>query len=137
MDADVKGKSSQVGRARQFLTEIYENEKSTKRFTCNLCAFPLNGVCGSNLVSHFRSRHKEIFNTKIAIAPQESISIQTLKMVYSCVELVAVNSQPFSLLTCSGFKSATQHKLNAFQLAGCTLNLSDHHVYEIKEKACS
>lgn len=134
MDAAVKGKSSQVGRCRQFLTEITENGVQTKQYTCNICAIKLNGACGSNLVSHFRTRHKEIYNTKIAITPEESLPMQRLKVIYSCVELVAINSQPFSLLTCSGFRSLMEHKLRAFQLAGCTLNLSDHHVYEIKEK---
>lgn len=132
MDSSVKGKSSQVGRTRQFLTEISEN--GIKQYTCNICASKLNGACGSNLVSHFRSRHKEIYNTKIAITPEDTISVQRLKLLFSCVELVAINSTPFSLLTCSGFRSTIQHQLNAFQLAGCSFNLSDHHVYEVKEK---
>lgn len=134
MDAAVKGKSSQIGRARQFLTPIKKDEKLTNSFECNLCQKQLSGNCQSNLLSHFKSVHKDVYNTKISISPEESISVQRLKLVYSCVELVAVNSQPFSLLSCSGFISAIKHKLQAFQLAGCPLNLSDHHVYEIKEK---
>lgn len=133
MDAGEKGKSSQLGRARQFLMEIFHDEKSTKQFICTLCDGKLNGTCGSNLVSHFKSRHKDIFAAKIAVSSEDSFAAQRLKLIYSCVELVAINSQPFSLLTCSGFISAIQHKLQAFQLAGCPLNLSDHHVRELKE----
>lgn len=134
MDAAIKGKSSQIGRARQFLTAVVENGQQTNRWTCNICATPLNGSCQSNLLNHFKKRHADIYNSKIAILPEGSIAEQRLKLVYSCVELVAINSQPFSLLTCSGFVNAVKHKLNAFQLAGCSLNLNDHHVYEIKEK---
>lgn len=134
MDAAVKGKSSQIGRARQFLTEVHENGAATKQYKCNICATALNGSCGSNLVAHFKSRHKDVYNTKINISPEDTIAVQRLKLLYSCVELVAINSQPFSLLTCSGFKNVIQHKLQALQLAGHGLNLNDPHVYEIKQK---
>lgn len=48
--------------------------------------------------------------------------------------MVALNSLPFSVLSSSGFRSALEEKLRSYQLDGCGLNLSDHHVYEIKEK---
>lgn len=134
MDAAVKGKSSKIGRARQFLRANIENGNSTNQFNCTLCNAPLNGNTQSNLLSHFKSCHKEVYHTKIDIAPDEPIAVQRLKLLYSCVELVSVNSQPFSLLSCSGFKSAVQQKLNAFKLAGCNFDLNDHHVREVKEK---
>lgn len=134
MDAAVKGISSKIGRARQFLTAITENGKPTNQYSCNICNGKVNGNCQSNLLSHFRSCHKEVYFSKINITPEEPTAVQRLKLVFSCVELVAINSQPFSLLSCSGFRNAVQQKLNAFQLAGCNLNLNDHHVHEIKEK---
>lgn len=129
----MKGKSSKIGRARQFLTVITENGEPTNQFTCNVCGTKLSGVCQSNLINHFRSRHKDEYKI-INKTPEEHIAVQRLKLVLSCVELVAINSQPFSLLSCSGFRSAVQQKLNAFKLAGCNLDLNDHHVHEIKEK---
>lgn len=129
MDAAKKGKSSKIGRARQFLTE-----NTPDQFTCNLCDAPLNGNCQSNLLRHFKSLHKNQWRNKIDIAAEEPTAVQRLKLVFSCVELVAINSQPFSLLSCSGFRSSVQDKLNAFKLAGCILDLNDHHVHEIKEK---
>lgn len=137
MDAAVKGKSSQIGRARQFLTEIIENEKRTDKYTCNLCNAVLSGASPSNLVAHFKARHKEIFESKIASSIEDALPIQRLKILHSCVELVAINSQPFSLLSSSGFRSLIQRKIQELQLAGCGINLSDHHVYEIKEKVIS
>lgn len=134
MDAAVKGKGSQISRARQYLSNIEENGVPTNSYKCNLCSTLLNGNCKSNLLNHFKKRHADIYNSKINIQPEESIAVQRLKLLYSCVELVAINSQPFSILTCSGFVSAIKHKLQEFQLAGCALNLTDHHVYEIKEK---
>lgn len=125
----MKGKSSKIGRARQFLTEITANQ-----YTCNLCNAKLSGNCKSNLLCHFKSCHKQEYFSRIDITPEEPTAVQRLKLVFSCVELVAINSQPFSLLSCSGFRSAVQHKLNEFKLAGCDLNLNDHHVHEIKAK---
>lgn len=134
MDAAVRGKSSKIGRARQFLTAKTENGNTSNVFTCNICNVTLNGNCQSNLLSHFKSCHKDVYYTKIDAEREEPTAVQRLKLLFSCVELVSINSQPFSLLSCSGFKSAVQQKLNAFQLAGRNLDLNDHHVHEIKEK---
>lgn len=131
-----KTKPSLVSRAREFLTEEFVDGKSTNRFKCNICSNPksLNGSVPSNLVTHFKKVHKEIYLEQIAIKDEESIDVQRLKTVHSCVEMVSINSLPFSALSSSGFRSALDEKLRIFQLAGCGLNLADHHVTEIKEK---
>lgn len=131
-----KAKPSLVSRARQFLTEEIVDGKGTNRFKCNICVNPkiLNGTMQSNLVSHFRKIHTTVYHEQIAIKEEDCIEVQRLKTVHSCVELVSLESMPFSVLSSSGFRHALEEKLRAFQLAGCTLNLTDHHVYEIKEK---
>lgn len=130
----MKGKSSKIGRARQFLTVITENGEQTNQYNCNLCGVKLSGNCQSNLLNHFKARHKLEFKNVINVTPDESTAVQRLKLVLHCVELVAINSQPFSLLSCSGFRGAVQKQLNEFKLAGCNLDLSDHHVNENKDK---
>lgn len=131
---DTKGKETLVNRARQFLTEVFKDAKSTNKFQCNLCLKVINGKSPSNLVTHFKNSHEKEYCEKIANKTEDSIPVRRLKTVFSCVELVAINNYPFSVLSSSGFRHALEDKLREFQLAGCSLNLSDHHVYEIKEK---
>lgn len=135
MDAGTKSKSSQIGRARQFLTEVLDSDgNSTRTYKCQVCCKELSGTCGSNLVSHFKSSHKQLYNDRIADSSKDTISTQRMKLLYSCVELVAVNGYPFSLLTSSGFRSALEHQIRGLQLEGKNLNISDPKLFEIKEK---
>lgn len=128
--------TTQFQRARKYLSEIFVDGVSTKQYKCQLC--PHNKqLCGnthSNLVSHFKSKHKKVYVENIIGEKEENVHVRRLKTVHSCVELVTVNSLPFSVLSSSGFRSLLEDKLRVYQLAGCGLNLSDHHVYEIKEK---
>lgn len=126
-------KDSLNNRARQFYSEILKDGKATNRLKCNICDKQYNGTYPQNLVKHIKHVHSDIYNSEIALC-DDDIFVQRLKMVHSCVELVTINSHPFSLLTQSGFRNAIEPTLRKFQLAGCPLNLSDHHVYEIKEK---
>lgn len=86
------------------------------------------------MVADFKKQHPPLYYERIADKDEYSIDVQRLKTVLSCVELVSINSSPFSVLSSSGFRHLLEDKLRSFQLAGCGLNLSDHHVYEIKEK---
>lgn len=125
---------SQISRAREYYTEVKVDGTPTKQFKCKICKKDRSGKCASNLVNHLRGMHKEIYDEEIANRAEESIHVKRLKTVYSCVELVTINSNPFSLLSSSGFRHALEDKLREFQLAGCSLNLSDQNVYEIKAK---
>lgn len=124
-------KNTQVARTLEFFQEI---DKDGKIYKCTECGKIYKGNNLSNLTSHFKTIHKDIFYEKIASKYENHILIQREKIVHSCVELTLINSHPFSLLSQSGYRNLIEDKLNAFKLAGCPLNLSDHHVYEIKKK---
>lgn len=121
---------SRICRARQF----YSKTTVPNLFQCNICQETKNGTYPSNLVSHFKSKHSEIYANEISIRKEEHIQIQRLKTLHSCVEIVTIGSQSFRFLTSSGFRNALEHQLREYQLAGCALDLSDHHIYEIKSK---
>lgn len=127
-----KEKLTQSSRVRQLYTKIEGDLDNS--YKCNLCAKTVNGKSSSNLSAHIKNVHNEVFKQKVKPDDEDDIKLQRLKFVHSCVELVTVNSHPLSLLSQSGFRSAVGSVLRKFQLAGCSLNLSDHHVYEIKEK---
>lgn len=120
-----------ISRALEFLT-ITDND--TKQYKCSFCSKLLNGNNSGNLVAHFKGVHKDIYANKNATSAQDIILVQREKLVHSCVELVTINDHSFRLLSQSGFRSALKDKLNEFKLADCALNLSDHHVLEIKQK---
>lgn len=121
---------SEISRARQFYIETNVGNS----FKCKTCGQLKSGAHPRNLVSHYKSMHYEIYMEHIGNPPEDIIKVQRLKVLHSCVELVTVNSQPFSLLSSSGFRYALESKLREFQLAGQALNLSDQHVYEVKKK---
>lgn len=124
-------KKTIIGRAREFLTESNGSQNSYK---CKLCERVLNGKSSSNLIAHFKKFHERVYYEKIGSESEENIQLQRLKLVHSCVELVTINSHSFSTLSQSGFRNAIEPTCRKLQLAGCGLNFSDHHVYEIKEK---
>lgn len=135
-EAPSKTKPSLIDKAKLFMTEEFVDGKSVNRFKCNVCPALkiLSGNSPSNLVAHFKNFHKELYYGHIADKIEDNIHVQRAKTIHSCVELVAINSLPFSVLSSSSFRRLLEDKLCAYQLAGCELNLSDHHVYEIKEK---
>lgn len=137
MEKDCKldnSKNTQNNRALKFFTLI---DASENLYQCNICQKSLKGKSITNLVKHFKngqSNHKNIFFKEIAIVDDEHILVQREKIVHSCVELVTINSHAFSLLSQSGFRNLIDSKLQQFQTAGCPLNLTNEHVYEIKNK---
>lgn len=128
--------TTQFQRACAYLSEIFVDGKSTRQYKCKICPNnkQLSGNQHSNLVAHFKSKHKQLYDDEIACGKDENVHVRRLKTVHSCVELVTINSLAFSVLSSSGFRTVIDDKLRAYQLAGCALNLSDHHVHEIKEK---
>lgn len=103
-----------------------------KIYSCKLCTANLNGTKAHNLVSHLNNIHREKFNL---IADQKNdISAERLQFLQNIVEIVTVNGRPFSSIHDSGFKSIIGDKLKEFDAAGCTLNLSDRNLSEVKEK---
>lgn len=137
MDTNPKNDSKKtiIGRTRQFYTELTEN-KTPDHFKCKICEKHINGKSSSNLIAHMRNQHKNVYFEKIApeYESEENVEVQRLKLVHSCVEMVTINSHSFNTLSQSGFRNAVESITQKLQLAGCGLNLTDHHVYEIKEK---
>lgn len=129
-----KERPSLVSRAIQFCTQKLVDGVQTNDYACNICSKSLKGSNKSNLVSHFKQVHKDVYNKNILVEDEDSIHIHRTKTIYSLVELVSINSLPFAALSSSGFRTALESQLRSFQLAGCAINLNDHHVYEVKQK---
>lgn len=130
----IKQQKTQISRALNFFTLI---DNTAKKYVCNICKKELSGRKLNNLISHFkvdRLDHKDIYISEILGIDEKHILVQREEFIHSAVELVTINSESFALLSKSGFRNGHQLQLHRFRSAGCPVNLSDEHVYEIKEK---
>lgn len=100
-------------------------------YECTICKSQINGQNPSNLSSHLQYKHKEIFNTLNA-GKKESIFFKRLKLLICLVEMVSINGRVFQSILDTGFLSIIQNKLDKFNAAGCSLNLHDGNLTEVK-----
>lgn len=113
--------------------EIKTEENGEKKvfFSCLLCKKNVNGTKNSNLYSHLQFCHKDVLKTIENL--DESVEEKRAKLLLDCVELVAVNGNTFSHLLDSGLLSMLDKTLNELEQAGRGVNLTDPHLYEVKE----
>lgn len=111
--------------------ELRKNEDGVEKliYKCKECKKNTNGTKLSNLVVHLK-HHKEIYSV---IFNDESIEKKRLKLLLDCVEFVAVDGNPFSRLNGTGLLSMLEKTLAELIQAGRGVNLTDPHLYEVKE----
>lgn len=114
-------------------TEVKIDEKGQRKvfYLCTLCEREINGTKNSNLYSHLQHNHKEVL--KKFEDSDETIEKIRAKLLLDCVELVAVNGNPFTNLLNSGLLSMLDKTLNELQQAGRGVNFTDPHLPEVKE----
>lgn len=76
---------------------------------------------------------REIY-VEISGVGQKNVFVQREEFMFSAVELVTINSEPFAILSKSGYRNGHKRQLELFKSAGCSVNLSNEHQYEVKEK---
>lgn len=118
---------------KHFKESVEENVGGIPKsiYECKYCGANINGQRNWNLASHLRNIHPEIYN-QISTPRKESILVKRLKLLQNLVEMVAINGRVFKAITDSGFISIIQNKLNKMTAAGCSLNLHDGHLTEVK-----
>lgn len=132
-----KRENTQIGRALNFFSMV---DADTKKYSCNICQRNINGKQKSNLITHMKidcPKHQAVYFEKIVCDGVPHILVQRESFILSAVELVTINSEPFSILSKSGYRNGHKIQLEKFKSADCPVNLSDEHVYEIKDKVRS
>lgn len=122
-------------QSKQFFNELGEREVSGINiffYQCKICNVNINGNKLYNLASHLKHVHEDNYN-KISDRNKETIQIKRLNLLQDLVEIIAVNGRPFSYILDSGFQSIIKKKVNKLNAAGCTLNLSDTNLPEVKK----
>lgn len=122
--------------SRQFFTFLGEEkvvekgvEKFSKFYECNVCKHKLNGTKPSNLSCHFQI-HRNLYSKLDSL--DESIEQKRLKLLFDCVEIVAINGNAFRRLSDSGLLSMISNTLDELKAAGRGINLKDEHLTEVK-----
>lgn len=110
------------------------NGNKLKFYKCQICDKKINGTSDTNLTKHMKT-HKQVYKEDIDpdFDNQETIPIKRLKLLQNLVEIVTVNGRPFKYLLDSGFQKCVSDQLICLKLAGCPINLTDPHLYEVKE----
>lgn len=124
-------KNSKTEKAQRYFTQIdLDNNENPRKKThkCNIpnCEKYLNGENPSNLVTHLRYCHKQIYEE--IIGPEKSAAYylkKSLKFIQNCAELVAINGRPFSSLQDSGFRKFVDNDFNELKEAGYAVDLRD------------
>lgn len=101
----------------KYFNYIEKDDRSICRF--EECSFPMKGKHASNLVSHIKKKHQDVFPElkkamddnalkRTAKPKKKSDSVMVLinrdEIIKGCVELVTVNARPNTMLQDSGFK---------------------------------
>lgn len=117
--------------------ELIENDnENVGKFKCKICGQIRNGAKRSNLVSHLKCVHKDIYLSKVRKQVENidmRMEIKRMKLLQNCVELVTINKQPFTLFSHSGFQKIMGKKLKKLQEAGYALNLEKPKVSQVKD----
>lgn len=126
-------KNSQSNRALKYFEQITIGNNIKFQCIDKDCAKVIDGKKISNLVSHYRVCHKQIYHEIIAIKKDENYyGRKRLQFIQNCAEMVAINGRPFLSLTDSGFRKFIDADLKELQEAGWGISFDDTSYTEIK-----
>lgn len=128
-------KESQGRKALAYFEEIglrEDNGELKMYYMCDICHQERNGSNISNLASHLKHCHGNIYNENID-TETEHIEIKRLKLLQNCVSIVALGGRPFAMLMDYGFQNIIAKQLNEFKMAMCRLNLKSRRQKDVHE----
>lgn len=122
-------KETTTNRIKKYI-ELEKN--SIDQYICKACDPPktISGKHKSNLLQHFRTQHKKIFDGPGYI-PDSQMAMRRLKLLFALTEIVSVNGRPFNYLQDSGFLKALDKELEELNISGFPIHKS-HLISEVK-----
>lgn len=130
-EAAATNPTTMSGRTMQHYTRIPDSTM----YTCNICNKVRCGKQPSNLTSHLKTMHLNVYESEIKpehIHDELKMKIKRLKLVQNCVEITTINKLPFSTLLKSGFQKTVEKKLKKLEAAGEGVNLHRKYLTPIK-----
>lgn len=120
--------STQTARALKFFTVESEAKKLYK---CVICEKVRSAAANkSNLVSHMKSIHTDVYNEKICST--KNFAVKRLQLLQCCVEKTTINKEPFRNILKSAFQKLIAKKLNKLHASGYGLNLTSKDLHPVK-----
>lgn len=109
-------KETITDRINKYLEPV---KNSNDGYMCNACdpPKPINGKYKSNLLQHFRIKHKEIHDGP-SYVPDAETAKRRLEKIQAFTEIVSINGRPFNYLLDSGFQKAMSGELQQLHEAG-------------------
>lgn len=120
--------NSENSLALPYFEAVADKNENSNMFKCKLCNKIRNGCRKSNLVSHLKCMHGDVYIEKVKKNLENAslnLQLERMKLLQYCVELTTINKQPFALLLKSGFQKIVADKLQELQKGGLGLNLKD------------
>lgn len=112
-----------------------EEKNGNKIFKCKICGGSRNGNKTSNLVSHLKTTHNDLYLCEIKrniVKPDLLLALKRLELLQICVELTTVNKQPFANILHSAFQKLISSSLIEFANAGISLDLKSTNLTPVK-----
>lgn len=110
-----------------------------KKYRCGIenCSKELAGKNKSNLIAHVKRKHNNFYENnfgeaKYRILEVDPLPVKRLKFIQNCVEFVAVNGKPFTLLNTSGMKKLLENDYQSLKIGGFASGLRSPHFRSIK-----
>lgn len=125
--------STQTKARKYFDISELTDANGIHKFVCKTCSAKISGSKLYNLSSHLQHIHPELFD-EISGSKKTAIQLKRLEMLHSLVEIITVNGRPFRSLLDSGFQSLIKEDLKRFNEAGCSLQLKNKNLPEVKKK---
>lgn len=110
-----------------------------KKYRCGIenCSKELAGKNKSNLIAHVKRKHNNFYENnfgeaKYRILEIDPLPVKRLKFIQNCVEFIAVNGNPFTLLNTSGMKKLLENDYQSLKIGGFGSGLRSPHFRSIK-----
>lgn len=123
-------KINKIARSLEYFT-LFCDEPGKTLFDCTICKKRINGNKKSNLTSHIATKHKDHY--KGICSENPLIEHKRLKLLFDCIEVVAVNGRPLRSLNDSGILSMNESVLLDLKRAGREFFLNDPNLKEVKD----
>lgn len=127
--------NSMTAKSRNYFNNVESENPLLKLYVCVLCTGKVNGTKSSNLVSHIKTVHPDIYLAKIKPSDKSSLAnlrVKRLKLLQSCVKKTTIDQEPFAAILKTGFQEIVASKLKKFEENNIRLNLTDSNLYVVK-----
>lgn len=133
---NVKCRAGSLNQKAQEYFEVIFEENSEKGKKCKIenCGKVLVGKRPSNLVSHIKCSHPELYSERFENADEKiNYALLNLEFIQNCTEIVTYNGRAFNSLMDSGFQKMVAGQSKELADNGFVINLSDKNHPKIKE----